>query len=110
MYENVFFHTSFPYELPVNIVLLYSRTVPDAVYCVRHMHDVPAVGLHLHLQLVVFHFILPFLCYLFQNNSHETIEEPLNWLLRNLMFEIFNEGYHLCQFWLLSAKNNGNFT
>jgi hypothetical protein len=43
-YENVFFHTYFPYELPVNTVLLHFRTVSDAMYCVRHMHDVPGGG------------------------------------------------------------------
>jgi hypothetical protein len=107
-YENVFFHTFFLYELPVNIVLLYThfRTVSYAIYCVRHTY----FWLYPHLQLLVFHFILPVLCYWFQSSSHETIEEPLNWLLRNLMLEIFKEGCHLSQFWLLSAKNNGHFT
>jgi len=40
-------------------------------------------------------FYSPSSLLLISKSSHETIEEPLNGLLRNLVLEIFNEGYCL---------------
>jgi hypothetical protein len=61
------------------------------------MNDVPAVGCTLTFSWLSFILFSQFSATDFKKVP-ETSEEPLNWLLCNLMLEIFHEDYYVCQF------------